>query len=81
MSVYYFIFCYTFHCITLYNVLYLMAYIGLCYCFVVAKDLVKKLLIVDPNKRLSISEALQHPWFNVRDREMFVCLSNFTTVL
>ncbi|XP_060763568.1 serine/threonine-protein kinase Chk2 isoform X2 [Neoarius graeffei] len=29
-----------------------------------AKDLVKKLLVVDPNKRLSISEALQHPWIN-----------------
>ncbi|KAK3539227.1 hypothetical protein QTP86_031271 [Hemibagrus guttatus] len=33
-----------------------------------AKDLVKKLLVVDPNKRLSISEALQHPWLN--DEEM-----------
>ncbi|KAM4617007.1 serine/threonine-protein kinase Chk2 isoform 2-T2 [Polymixia lowei] len=27
-----------------------------------AKDMVKKLLIVDPSKRLTIEEALQHPW-------------------
>ncbi|KAF4074139.1 hypothetical protein AMELA_G00236090 [Ameiurus melas] len=33
-----------------------------------AKDLVKKLLVVDPNKRLSISEALQHSWLD--DEEM-----------
>uniref|UniRef100_A0A8B9HG49 Checkpoint kinase 2 n=1 Tax=Astyanax mexicanus TaxID=7994 RepID=A0A8B9HG49_ASTMX len=43
------------------------------YCFIrsqwksvsnAAKDLVKKLLVVDPVKRISISEALQHPWLN-----------------
>ncbi|XP_056313341.1 serine/threonine-protein kinase Chk2 isoform X1 [Danio aesculapii] len=27
-----------------------------------AKDLVKKLLVVDPQKRLSVEEALEHPW-------------------
>lgn len=27
------------------------------------KDLISKLLKVDPNKRLSTQEALQHPWF------------------
>ena len=30
-----------------------------------AKDLIKQLLVVDPNKRLNASEALQHPWFDV----------------
>lgn len=28
-----------------------------------AKDLIKKLLVVDPKARLSAEEALQHPWF------------------
>ncbi|KAI4881816.1 hypothetical protein NFI96_031873 [Prochilodus magdalenae] len=32
-----------------------------------AKDLVKKLLVVDPAKRLGISEALQHPWLKFGD--------------
>uniref|UniRef100_A0A1A8QR39 Calcium/calmodulin-dependent protein kinase type IV n=1 Tax=Nothobranchius rachovii TaxID=451742 RepID=A0A1A8QR39_9TELE len=27
-----------------------------------AKDLVGKLIVLDPNKRLSVQEALQHPW-------------------
>ena len=29
-----------------------------------AKDLVSKLLVVDPKKRLSAAEALAHPWFS-----------------
>ncbi|XP_062873947.1 serine/threonine-protein kinase Chk2 isoform X1 [Trichomycterus rosablanca] len=33
-----------------------------------AKDLVKKLLVVEPKNRLSIEEALQHPW--LKDEEM-----------
>ncbi|XP_073697312.1 serine/threonine-protein kinase Chk2 [Garra rufa] len=33
-----------------------------------AKDLIKKLLVVDPEKRLSVEEALAHPWLN--DDEM-----------
>lgn len=28
-------------------------------------DLIKKLLVVDPEKRLSAKEALQHPWFKL----------------
>lgn len=27
-----------------------------------AKDLITKLVVVDPAKRLTIDEALQHPW-------------------
>ena len=29
-----------------------------------AKDLICKLLVVDPNKRLSATQALQHEWLN-----------------
>ncbi|KAL7840018.1 hypothetical protein SRHO_G00266760 [Serrasalmus rhombeus] len=36
--------------------------------YVEAKDLVKKLLVVDPAKRLGISEALEHPW--LKDEKM-----------
>lgn len=30
-----------------------------------ALDLVKKLLVVDPSKRLTTEEALEHPWLQV----------------
>ena len=30
-----------------------------------AKDLIKKLIEIDPNKRLSAEDALQHPWFEL----------------
>ncbi|XP_041832983.1 serine/threonine-protein kinase Chk2 isoform X2 [Melanotaenia boesemani] len=33
-----------------------------------AKDMVRKLLVVDPTKRMTIEEALQHPW--LQDQEM-----------
>ena len=29
-----------------------------------AKDLIKKLLVVDPEKRLNANETLKHPWLN-----------------
>ena len=29
-----------------------------------AKDLIKKLIVKDPSKRLTIHQALQHPWVN-----------------
>ena len=29
-----------------------------------AKDLIKKLIVKDPSKRLTIHQALQHPWIN-----------------
>lgn len=29
-----------------------------------AKDLVAKLLIVDPNQRLSMTQVKEHPWMN-----------------
>lgn len=32
---------------------------------ILALDLVKKLLVVDPSKRLTTEEALQHPWLQV----------------
>lgn len=33
------------------------------------KDLIKKLLVVDPKKRLSAKEALAHPFFDALRRE------------
>ena len=33
-----------------------------------AKDLIKKLLTVDPNQRLTVAEALEHPW--IKDEKM-----------
>jgi len=38
------------------------------------KDLIRKLLVLDPQKRLSAAEILQHPWLNSqnsRDRLPF----------
>lgn len=32
---------------------------------ILALDLVKKLLVVDPSKRLTTEEALEHPWLQV----------------
>lgn len=30
-----------------------------------AKDLVKQMLVVDPNNRITVEEALNHPWIRV----------------
>jgi calcium/calmodulin-dependent serine protein kinase len=30
-----------------------------------AKDLVRKMLIADPNNRITVEEALEHPWIRV----------------
>ena len=35
-----------------------------------AKDLIKKMLVVDPDKRLTADQALRHPWFMVGDHEL-----------
>lgn len=38
------------------------------FCFVTAsqaRDLLSKMLIIDPAKRMSVDEALQHPYINV----------------
>ncbi len=34
-----------------------------------AKDLLKKMLVLDPNKRMTVEDALQHQW--IRERERF----------
>ena len=31
-----------------------------------AKDLIRKLLTVNPDQRLTVAEALEHPWMKVR---------------
>lgn len=33
-----------------------------------AKDLIRGLLELDPKKRLTAVEAIEHPWFTVRHR-------------
>lgn len=35
-----------------------------------AKDLIKKLLVVNPNQRLTASQALQHEWFQVATKQL-----------
>ena len=50
------------------------------------KDLISKLLVNDPNKRLTANEALQHPWFkktnsnilyyNIPKYEILQCIQN-----
>jgi len=32
----------------------------------VAKELIRGLLTVDPNRRLTVDQALEHPWMKVR---------------
>lgn len=32
------------------------------------KDLITKLLVLNPNERLTVEEALNHPFFNVKVR-------------
>lgn len=40
-----------------------------------AKDLVDKLLMVDPKKRLTAKEALKHPWMQLESVEATASLS------
>lgn len=32
---------------------------------ILAKDLITKLLTVDPEERATIDEAMEHPWMNI----------------
>lgn len=34
-----------------------------------AKELVQMLLMVDPMKRISLNEAINHPWFSIAKNE------------
>ena len=45
------------------------------------KDLIKKLLIMDPKKRISAQEALNHPWFKEnRSKELFNRIKDESTL-
>ncbi len=37
-----------------------------CLCMYAAKDLIKKILVPDPKKRLNVRDILAHPWLAVR---------------
>ena len=39
----------------------------------VAKDVVRRLLCVDPVERITLSELLRHPWFSVSVESFFIC--------
>lgn len=41
-----------------------------------AKDLVKHLIVLDPKKRLTAEQALEHPWFNILKGESTVADSD-----
>jgi len=44
-----------------------------------AKDLIRKLLTVDPKKRLTAKEALQHPWVSGNDASQIDLLKNVSS--
>ncbi|XP_071555569.1 uncharacterized protein [Temnothorax nylanderi] len=35
-----------------------------------ARDLMRKLMVKDPNERLTVTECLQHPWFNMFEQPL-----------
>lgn len=39
-------------------------------CFQEAKDLIRRLLVVDPKDRLTAKDALQHHWVQARDEKL-----------
>jgi len=45
---------------------------------VAAKDVVRRLLCVDPVKRISLAELLHHPWFSV-SIELFLVVPHSVT--
>ena len=44
--------------IIMFNILYILF---------IAKDLVQRMLKTDPNKRIELKHALEHPWIKNRD--------------
>ena len=43
-------------------------------------DLIKKLLVIDPKKRLSAADALHHPWFKLNSTGMTAGMGPATTI-
>lgn len=37
-----------------------------------AKDLVRQMLVVDPNQRITVDEALEHPWIRVIINNLYI---------
>lgn len=55
------------------------------FCFQICidspKDLIRKLLVLDPNDRLTVNEALEHPFFNVKVRTYYLNRAQFLKLL
>lgn len=37
-----------------------------------AKDLISKMIEIDPKKRLSVKDAMLHPWFEIRSKSTYM---------
>ena len=46
-----------------------------------AKDLIRKMIVVDPNERMSIDAALAHPWFGIADATCKVDLTKVASTV
>ena len=61
-------------CVCIYVIyMYVFMYYMFLLCGYIAVDLIKKLLTVDPKKRITTSEALDHKWIKVSI--MSVCVT------
>lgn len=51
-----------------------------------ARDFIRKLIVLDPSKRLSLSEVSNHPWIKSVDnytvtKSLYICLYNTVPII